>query len=59
MSLSPETLLAMNQRLIAIYEKKPLSIHIGKMTKRQVKRERDKFLTELRTEKLNKQLNLR
>lgn len=59
MSLSPETLLAMNQRLIAIYEKKPLNIHISKMTKSQVRREKDKFLTELRTEKLKKQLNLR
>lgn len=49
--LPPETLLAMNQRLIAIYEKKPV-VHISKMTASEIRREKERMLTEQRIERL-------
>lgn len=58
MALTPQTLIAMNRRLIAIYEKTPL-IHVGKMTDSQVRREKERFLTEQRIERLKQQLNLK
>lgn len=42
----------MNRRLIAIYEKPPT----GEVTKSQVRREKERFATELRNEKIWKHL---